>query len=118
MKQSSEARIRSDRGNLPVFCAILSTLLVSLLNRAEELTVLPIWPGAVPGDYGKIGPERVRDPSDSPTKDAKWITGVTKPAITIFRAPRERNTGTAIIICPGGGYWNLAWDLEGEEVAS
>jgi acetyl esterase/lipase len=22
------------------------------------------------------------------------------------------------VICPGGGYWNLAWDLEGEEVAA
>jgi acetyl esterase/lipase len=31
---------------------------------------------------------------------------------------KEKNTGTAIIICPGGGYWNLAWDLEGEEVAA
>ncbi len=23
-----------------------------------------------------------------------------------------------MLICPGGGYWNLAWDLEGEEVAA
>ena len=23
-----------------------------------------------------------------------------------------------MVICPGGGYWNLAWDLEGEEVAA
>src|SRR5207248_11358643 len=27
-------------------------------------------------------------------------------------------TGTAMIICPGGGYWNLYWQLEGEEVAA
>jgi acetyl esterase/lipase len=30
----------------------------------------------------------------------------------------DKNTGAAILICPGGGYWNLAWDLEGEEVAA
>src|SRR5205823_14808511 len=29
-----------------------------------------------------------------------------------------KNTGTAMIICPGGGYWNLYWELEGEEVAT
>src|SRR6185503_3082572 len=32
--------------------------------------------------------------------------------------PKEKSSGTAVIICPGGGYWNLAWDLEGEEIAA
>jgi acetyl esterase/lipase len=91
--------------------------LIPLSETAEQPLVLPVWPGAVPGDYGKIGPERVRAPSDAPTKDAKWITGVTKPTITVFRPAKEKNTGAAMVICPGGGYWNLAWDLEGEEVA-
>ena len=38
-------------------------------------------------------------------------------AITLFRPVTGKNSRAAIIICPGGGYWNLAWDLEGEEVA-
>jgi len=87
-------------------------------EAAEQALVLSVWPGSVPGDYGKIGPERVRAPSDAPTKDAKWITNVTKPTITVFKPAKERNTGAAMVICPGGGYWNLAWDLEGEEVAA
>ena len=61
--------------------------------------------------YNKIG-------SPAPTKNAKWITDVTKPTITVFRPAKDKNTGTAILVCPGGGYWNLAWDLEGEEVAT
>src|SRR6266550_4491958 len=93
-------------------------LLICSVNAAEEPLVLPVWPGVVPGDYGTIGPERVRAPSEAPTKNAKWITGVTKPTVTVFRPAKEKNTGTAILICPGGGYWNLAWDLEGEEVAA
>ena len=93
-------------------------LMVCPVKGAEERLVLPVWPGAVPGDYGKIGPERVRAPSEAPTKEAKWITGVTNPTVTIFRPARDKNTGAAIVICPGGGYWNLAWDLEGEEVAA
>jgi acetyl esterase/lipase len=40
------------------------------------------------------------------------------PTITVFRPAKEKNTGTAVVVCPGGGYWNLAWDLEGEEVAA
>jgi acetyl esterase/lipase len=97
-----------------VFCLSRACLPIG----AEEPLVLPVWPGKVPADYGRIGAERVRDPSDSPTKNAKWITNVTKPTITVFRPPTEKNTGAAMVICPGGGYWNLAWDLEGEEVAA
>src|SRR4029453_15937727 len=40
------------------------------------------------------------------------------PSITLYRPSKESDTGTAIIICPGGGYWNLYWQLEGEEVAT
>src|SRR5438309_3763352 len=80
--------------------------------------VVAIWPGKVPGDRGTFPEEHFRDPSNAPTKTAKWLTSVTKPTITVFPAPREKNTGAAMLICPGGGYWNLAWDLEGEEVAA
>ncbi len=93
-------------------------LLVCPVKGAEDALVVPVWPGAVPEDHGAIGPERVRAPSESPTKNAKWITNVTKPTLTLFRPAKDKNTGTAMIICPGGGYWNLAWDLEGEEVAA
>jgi acetyl esterase/lipase len=36
----------------------------------------------------------------------------------VFRPAEGKNIGAAMVICPGGGYWNLAWDLEGEEVAA
>jgi len=100
------------------FGVFVGPLLPCPVIGAKEPLVLPVWPGAVPGDYGKIGPERVRAPSEAPTKNATWITGVTKPTITIFPPAEDKNTKTAILICPGGGYWNLAWDLEGEEVAA
>jgi len=80
--------------------------------------VVPLWPEAVPQDAGGIGVERVRKPEEAPTRDAKWITNVTQPALSVFQPEKEKNTGAAVIVCPGGGYWNLAWDLEGEEVAA
>lgn len=92
------------------------------MTEASPSVVLDLWPGKVPGDsgigqYGPVGAERVRDPNDAPTKTAKWITGVTKPTLTVYRPSADKNTGAAFIVCPGGGYWNLAWDLEGTEVA-
>ena len=99
------------------FGAFVVLLLVCQGEGADGPLVLPLWPGAVPGDYGTIGPERVRAPSEAPTKDAKWITNVKNPKLSLFRPGKEKN-GVAIVICPGGGYWNLAWDLEGEEVAA
>jgi acetyl esterase/lipase len=42
---------------------------------------------------------------------------VTEPTLTIFPAAKEKNTGTAVIICPGGAYGFLAYETEGNEVA-
>ena len=43
---------------------------------------------------------------------------VPQPTITIYRPAKEKDTGAAMLICPGGGYHNLFWQLEGEEVAA
>jgi acetyl esterase/lipase len=91
---------------------------------AGEPQVLELWPGKVPDEPGTIGPERSRM---SPVLDRKqvevtestrMITDVTRPSISIYRPGKENATGTAILICPGGGYWDLYWELEGEEVAA
>lgn len=101
---------------------MVAPLLACAAETSKTPLVLDVWPGNTPqdsevGQYGPIAPERVRDPSDSPTKTATWITGVTHPTITVYRPSKAKNTGAAFIVCPGGGYWNLAWDLEGTEVA-
>jgi acetyl esterase/lipase len=43
---------------------------------------------------------------------------VTKPTLTVCLPPRGNTTGTAMVICPGGGYWDLYWEGEGEQVAA
>ena len=100
------------------------SLIVAWSAAAAEPLVLEIWPGKVPDESGDIGAERFRM---SPALDRKqvevteptrMITDVAKPTITIYRPAKEKDTGTAMLICPGGGYWNLYWQLEGEEVAA
>ena len=103
--------------------AHMSLLAVVLLARltayAADPLVVDVWPGMTPGDVGIEGQETTRIYESAiiagPTK---LITNVTKPTLTIYQPAKERNTGTAMIICPGGGYHNLFWELEGEEVAA
>ncbi|MBI2947422.1 MAG: alpha/beta hydrolase [Verrucomicrobia bacterium] len=91
---------------------------------ADSPQVVEIWPGAAPEEPGTIGVETTRmSPSldrkqVEVTEPTKLVTNVTKPTLTIYRPPKDKDSGTAILICPGGGYWNLYWQLEGEEVAA
>jgi acetyl esterase/lipase len=68
--------------------------------------VMELWPDKVPDETSDIGAEKSLM---SPKLDRKQVE-VTEPTKMI--------TGTAMVICPGGGYWNLYWELEGEEVAA
>ena len=90
---------------------------VSPLVAAEKALVVDLWPGPPAGDDAKaIGEEKFIEIKSSP--GIKWLTNVTKPTLTVFRPARDKDTGVAVLICPGGGYHNLAWDLEGEDVAA
>ncbi len=98
-----------------VMLAIL--LLGAAHAHAAEPLIVDLWPGKVPGDVGIKGQETSRMHDSPLVGRTKLITNVTKPTLTIYRPAPEKNTGTAMIICPGGGYWDLWWELEGEEVA-
>ncbi len=106
------------------FFLILCVDLAWAIVAAESPQVLKIWPGKVPDPSGNLGEERiVMSPKldriqVEVTEPTRMVTGVTQPTITIFRPAKEQDTGTAVVICPGGGYWNLYWQLEGEEVAT
>jgi acetyl esterase/lipase len=85
---------------------------------AGEPFVLDVWPGKTPGDIGINGEETSRIHQSPLVGSTKLITNVTKPTLTVCLPPKGNNTGTAMVICPGGGYWDLYWELEGEEVAT
>lgn len=81
-------------------------------------TQTPIWPGEAPDAKPVAGPE-----ADTTTSKELLIAGksvirlgnVAVPSITVYQ-PKTKNTGTAVIVFPGGGYRILAMDLEGTEV--
>jgi acetyl esterase/lipase len=79
--------------------------------------VVPLWPGDVPGETGDLGPEKIEASKPGERKLTK-LGNVSRPTITIHRPPRGKDTGASVIIAPGGGYYILAMDLEGDEVAA
>ena len=97
---------------------LLAGLLVTVPAAAAEPLVVDLWPGKSPGDVGIDRQETSRIHQSPLVGPTRLITGVSKPTLTIYLPPKGNNTGTAMVICPGGGYWDLYWELEGEEVAA
>jgi acetyl esterase/lipase len=79
---------------------------------AAEPQSFPLWPGEPPADAAQE--QSIRRKHEN--REITWTTRVAWPALTVY-APTEKNTGAAVIICPGGGYGGLAYDMEGTEVA-
>jgi acetyl esterase/lipase len=81
-------------------------------------TQVPIWPEAAPDPQPVAGPESAESSGKNFLVDGRSVVGVsnvTRPTITVY-PPKEKNTGAAVIVFPGGGYQVLAIDLEGTEV--
>ena len=98
--------------------SLCAGLLAAIPAFPSEPVVVDLWPGKTPGDVGIKGQEASRIHQSPLVGPTKLITNVTKPTLTIYLPAKEKNTGTAMLICPGGGYWDLYWELEGEEVAA
>ena len=84
---------------------------LSTAKAADAPLVVDVWPGKVPD---QTRPEK---PEDVKKTNIIRIGDVSKPTLTIYHAPKDKDTGASVVICPGGGYSILAWDLEGTEVA-
>lgn len=98
------------------FLAALAMLAGTASARAADAPAppepIPLWPGAAPGDTGDLGPETNKTPDDKVIR----LTNVTRPTITVFRPVPEKDTGAAVLVCPGGGYNILAWNHEGTAI--
>src|SRR5215471_15978848 len=40
-----------------------------------------------------------------------------RPTLTVYLPPADKANGTAVVVCPGGGYGGLAADHEGKQPA-
>lgn len=90
-------------------CCVVFLLMISLNAKAQE--IINLYPGAIPNS------------KESDVKETESVSppgmflGVTKPTLEIYLAEKEKSTGAAVIICPGGGYAVVVYQAEGIKTA-
>jgi len=87
---------------------ILAMLFLAANSALAQTSVIPVWPEGVPNARAQPGPERV---------DGERISNVSQPTLAVYPAALDRQSGTAVIICPGGGYQFLSNTREGQQYA-
>jgi acetyl esterase/lipase len=80
-----------------LLCPALACAQPDYLRAVDTPKTEVLWPDGAPGALGT-------DEAD-------------KPSLTLYQPNRTQATGTLVVICPGGGYQNLAMDHEGHQVA-
>ncbi|MEM6978079.1 MAG: alpha/beta hydrolase, partial [Planctomycetota bacterium] len=94
---------------------------LSMLNAADR--VVRIWPNEPPPWDAPVEPEFDQtQPGDREQAGGRVtrLTNVSTPELHVYPATDSAGnpSQTAVIICPGGGFNILAWDLEGTEIAT
>ena len=81
-------------------------------------TQVPIWPGTPPDAQPVAGPEESHWWPTGPGGPGGFtVYHVSWPTMTAY-SPEGKNTGAAVVVFPGGGYEDLAIDLEGTEICA
>lgn len=92
--------------------------LALMCNMAFAQEVIKLYDGPAPGSENWTQKETVYEYM-SPIWHEKNIAlfNVVDPTLTVFLPAPEKANGTAMIVCPGGGFSALSWDNEGPNVA-
>jgi acetyl esterase/lipase len=94
---------------LRIFC-----LMTFLAPLAAAQDVIPLYPGTPSGSTPENYPEKQYF---SKSWNTEVVANVTKPTLTVFKPSAELRTGTAMVICPGGGFMALSINSEGTDAA-
>jgi acetyl esterase/lipase len=78
---------------------------LSILQTTVAQKVIKLWPNGAPGNNECPQPEE--------TFNGKMVRFVSEATLTVYLPDKAKNTGAAIVICPGGGYGIEAMDHEG-----
>ncbi|HLO58145.1 MAG TPA: alpha/beta hydrolase [Bacteroidales bacterium] len=88
---------------LPLICLMLPSTVIS------QPVVIPLWEKGAPGfENRKNIPEQAKD---------YWVKSINNPSLTVFLPPEGKSNGCAVIVAPGGGFRELVFHAEGEQVA-
>jgi acetyl esterase/lipase len=92
---------------------LLALITINLSIECYSQNVIPLYNDSVPNSKVKADEEK----SETDAQGILRISKVTQPTLTVYLPNTQNTTGTAVIICPGGGYGILAAGHEGHDVA-
>ncbi|MFV0273098.1 MAG: alpha/beta hydrolase [Macellibacteroides fermentans] len=100
------------KGNL-LFLLITNLITGSIMAQDKPIQ---LFPKGAPGEQTKLIEKALPEGGKVGGASVLRLSGVSDPTITIYPASDEVATGSAMVVCPGGGYEILAYDLEGDEI--
>ncbi|WP_372948901.1 alpha/beta hydrolase [Mariniphaga sp.] len=86
----------------------VTLFLITFSLNAQDIT-LKVWPNGAPNHNGMDEPEE--------KFEGVRVRNVSEAEMYVYLPEKEKNTGAAVVICPGGGYWIEAMDHEGYQMA-
>jgi acetyl esterase/lipase len=89
-------------------CSFICLFQVAAIAQ-ESPQVIPLWPNGAPGFEDRR--------NESERAESYWVRNIHNPSIAVFLPPKEKATGAAVLICPGGGFRELVYNAEGVEPA-
>jgi acetyl esterase/lipase len=88
-------------------CSLAAIPMLILAQTTPE--VIPLWTNGAPGFESR---------KDIPEQAASyWVKNINNPSLTAFLPPKDKATGAAVVICPGGGFRELVFEAEGVQAA-
>jgi len=90
----------------------LSVLFLSAASAVSAQITFPLYNDSIPNSRPTPDMEK-----SEIVKGIRITSKISRPTITIYLPSKVKANGTAVIICPGGGYWVEAASHEGSDVA-
>src|SRR4051812_19550571 len=85
------------------------TLISCSTNAQQAKTVIPLWKNGPPGFEAKS--------KEAESAKDYWVKNIHNPSLQVFLPPAGKANGTAVVVCPGGGFRLLVYNAEGTEPA-
>ena len=83
--------------------------ILHLRSGVRNRAISRLWPQGAPGFESRK--------DEPPIAKSYWIRNIHNPSVTIYLPPKDKATGAAAIICPGGGHRELVFKAEGDDPA-
>ncbi|UOQ74254.1 alpha/beta hydrolase [Hymenobacter cellulosilyticus] len=92
---------------------VLTALLGLFAHTMSAQSIISLYSGTIPNSIAT----NLQESTMTVASGGVRVSDVVQPTLQVFRPAKEKANGTAVIICPGGGYVRLAMDHEGTDVA-